>query len=330
MKKELLKKTIETAKSSAVDLADKAKERVVQAIDQNDNGKIDTTDLKEIFGDVCSGIKDAKDSAYKIYDEKAYEIQEKYYSPIMPKDILYPEFRLSNLIRVCEPDSKRLEHRVCKGAIGYYTEVRGGRVINIYRQDVDKFNITLIPDGSYDLYYVDPSNDSQYIALDEYFSCLKEQRVAELQNIAHELGAKYFKVTYTEEKISFTKRNTKVGIDKAVESLGIERATDKDNFSRTNIEAEMECTPHEPRKPELVYLKSEASIINLIDMRLRDSSTIKKQQYTIDFKKSSGIKERDAIIVDSFLKKLKCGGNATMESEMKNESRRRLIYEIEF
>ena len=43
-----------------------------------------------------------------------------------------------------------------------------------------------------------------------------------------------------------------------------------------------------------------------------------------------GLKEKDALKIDAVLKGMKCAGNATVVSEVQNESRRYLEYEIDF
>ena len=45
---------------------------------------------------------------------------------------------------------------------------------------------------------------------------------------------------------------------------------------------------------------------------------------------TSGLKEKDAVKIDAILKGLKCSGNTTVESEVKNEARRFLEYDIRF
>ena len=55
-----------------------------------------------------------------------------------------------------------------------------------------------------------------------------------------------------------------------------------------------------------------------------------RQKFMIKLSSSSGLKESDAIKIDSALKELKCSGNTTVTSEAQNESRRCFEYEIEF
>ena len=45
---------------------------------------------------------------------------------------------------------------------------------------------------------------------------------------------------------------------------------------------------------------------------------------------SIGMKESDAVKIDAVLKGLRCSGNTTVVSELRNEARRYLEYDIEF
>ena len=51
---------------------------------------------------------------------------------------------------------------------------------------------------------------------------------------------------------------------------------------------------------------------------------------SIKMSNSSGIKERDAIKIDTVLKGMKVSGNTTVANEARTESRRYLEYEIDF
>ena len=55
-----------------------------------------------------------------------------------------------------------------------------------------------------------------------------------------------------------------------------------------------------------------------------------KQEFTFDIKSMSGIKEKDAINIDTTLKTLKPAGNTSIASEASNEARKSLKYEISF
>ena len=114
------------------------------------------------------------------------------------------DFLIQKFIRVADRDKKRSESEVCKGSIGYFTSTKGIRLLNIFRDSIDFFGLSFYPDSRSEFYYVDPSDRDRYIALDDYFNYLKAERISELQRIAQDLGAKHFKVTFVEEKSSYS------------------------------------------------------------------------------------------------------------------------------
>ena len=87
---------------------------------------------------------------------------------------------------------------------------------------------------------------------------------------------------------------------------------------------------HLPIRPQLKYLQRDPSIQTLVAMRMDENAPLMSEKYILKLSQSSGIKEADAIKIDAALKSLKCSGNATVVSEVQNESRRYLEYDIEF
>lgn len=299
-------------------------------MDKNQDGRVDIEDMKEVAGSVRDGVRDMADSFARTVDEKSYDFEERRLQPIKMEEVRFEDFQLSTIIRICEQDVKRAENRVCEGEIGYRTDVRGTKIVNIYEQNVAAFGITLVPDASYEFYYVDPSDSNCYIALDEYYTYLKQQQINELQKIAHDLGAKHFKVTYKEEKTCFSNKRKKEEVGVISGQCEGEKELSAGEFSTLQIAAEMECNGHEPQEPVLQYLKNDSGMKTLIEMRMKEDSNLCRQKYLINLSNTSGIKEREALVIDAFLKKCKCSGNATMVSESQAESRRYLEYEIEF
>ena len=116
---------------------------------------------------------------------------------------------ISKLIRVTEIDKRHAESDVCRGSIGFVSDQKNLRIVNIYKDNIAAFGLTFYPDTDYELYYVDPCDRDKYIALDEYFNYLKVARVTELQKIAQDLGAKHFRVTYKEQKTTFSGKTVK-------------------------------------------------------------------------------------------------------------------------
>ncbi len=308
------------AKNKTVSILNKTKDALTQVADQNDDGKFDKEDVAKVTNAI-------KESA----DEKVRQIELKRLQPIFPADIDDGDFLLHKFIRVADKDKKRAESRVCQGSIGYFTNSKGIRLLNIFRDCVDAFGLTFFPDNSSEFYYVDPSDRDRYIALDDYFSYLKAERISELQRIAQDLGAKHFKVTYVEEKSSYSDRIVK-GNGKVVgyASADVERKKSESDYSKIEIAAENDFPGKEPTKPELKYLLRDPSIRNLISMRLDGKSALTHQKLMIKLSNSSGLKESDAVKIDTILKVMKFAGNTTVQSEARNETRRYLEYEIDF
>lgn len=308
------------AKQKVAGFLSKTKETLTQVADQNDDGKFDREDIAK----VANAIKESA-------DEKAKQIELKKLQPIFPSDIDDGDFFIHKFIRVADRDKKRTESEVCQGSIGYFTNSKDIRVLNVFRDSVDVFGLTFYPDDRSDFYYVDPSDRDRYIALDDYFNYLKVERISELQRIAQDLGAKHFRVTYVEEKTSYSDKKVK-GSGKVVSTVSgeVEHKSSEQNYSKIEIAAENDFPGKEPIKPQLKYLQRDPSIQNLISMRLDSESALTHQKLMIKLSNSSGLKESDAVKIDAVLKGMKFAGNTTVQSEARNEARRYLEYEIDF
>ena len=312
----------------------KAKETIVSVADQNDDGSLDFKDVSVIAESIGYAAKNAAVSAISSAEEKSRELERKLLQPIFVEDLDDADFLISKLVRITGIDKKRAESEVCRGSIGYISDQKDLRIVNIFKDQIDAFGLTFYPDTDCELYYVDPSDRDKYIALDDYFGYLKEARVNELQKIAQELGAKHFRVTYKEQKTTFSGNTVKgkASAKYAGESgtMDAERDLAATAVATVEIAAEMDCPGHAPNEPKLYYLQREPSIQNLIALRMDKDSPLTHQKYTLKLSNSSGIKEKDALKIDAALKSMKIAGNTTVTSEVRNESRRFFEYEIDF
>lgn len=236
----------------------------------------------------------------------------------------------SRLVRIVERE-KKFDIDVCKGSIGYWDTCKGERWMNIFKDSVSKFGLDFYPNDEVNFYYVDPTNKDSYIVLDEYFDRLKQVRVSELQKIAQDLGAKYFRVTYIKERTTLSKKaaNGKGSIHKKGNGSAQMNVTEQ-KYDRMDIAAEMSFPGHEPVMPHVRYLKYDPNILNLIEMRMDTKGPINHQTLNIKLSSSSGLKETDAVKVDMILKSLKMAGNTTVSREAQNEAKSILKYEIDF
>ena len=101
-------------------------------------------------------------------------------------------------------------------------------------------------------------------------------------------------------------------------------------FSHIEIAAENSFPGRDPVEPEVRYLSQEPQIQALISMRMNADQRLEHQQFTLDMKNSSGIKQNEAAKIDAVLNSRKDTGNSTVSSEAQNETGRFLEYEIDF
>lgn len=308
----------------------KTKDTIIKAVDQNGDGSFDFKDVAAMADSIGNAAQNAANAMRDNAEARNREKERKALQPVFPEDLDSTDFTLSKLIRVVDIDKKHAESEVCKGSVGFISEQKELRIVNIYKNMIGAFGISLYPDADSEIYYIDPSDRDKYIALDDYFGYLKIARVNELQKIAQDLGAKHFRVTYREKKASITKNDMKAKGNVRAGAAEAERNLSISDNSNIEVAAEMQCLGHAPIEPKLLYLRGEPSIQSLIALRMDKNSQMFHQEFSLKLSNSSGIKEKDAVKIDAALKAMKISGNTTVVSEAQSESRRFFEYEVDF
>lgn len=308
----------------------KTKDTIIKAVDQNGDGSFDFKDVAAMADSIGNAAQNAANAMRDNAEARNREKERKALQPVFLEDLDSTDFTLSKLIRVVDIDKKHAESEVCKGSVGFISEQKELRIVNIYKNMIGAFGISLYPDADSEIYYIDPSDRDKYIALDDYFGYLKIARVNELQKIAQDLGAKHFRVTYREKKASITKNDMKAKGNVRAGAAEAERNLSISDNSNIEVAAEMQCLGHAPIEPKLLYLRGEPSIQSLIALRMDKNSQMFHQEFSLKLSNSSGIKEKDAVKIDAALKAMKISGNTTVVSEAQSESRRFFEYEVDF
>lgn len=324
-----LLKAAKGAVDTAKETVEAAKDTVKETLDVDGDGKLDVQDFTIAKDKVkVKGFVDvAKQQIEEKADENTRQRDLKTLQPIKPDELNTTDFDMPKFIRIVSRGKKFVESEVCQGSVGHISNPKDTRVVNIFRDSVNAFGLTFYPDNASELYYVDPSEPGKYIALAEYFNYLKIARVSELQTIAQKLGEKHFRVTYRDEAKSSSSK--KAIIQMKGFGSGEHNVTSK-SHSTTKIEADMTFPGHSPEEPQLKYMKNDPSIQSLIAMRMDEKTPLLKQHYQLQMSNSSGMKYEEAVKLDTILKELKCAPNVTFASEVENESKRYLEYDIEF
>lgn len=333
-KKIELNKVAEEAGNNMKSFFGKAKDGIVKVVDRNDDGSFDKDDVVIVAEKIGDAAKHTMAVMKEIAEEKGREIELSTLQPIFLEDLNNTDFYLTKLIRLADIDKRYSESEACQNAIGHMSSHKDLKIVNIFRHKMDMFGLSFYPDAESEVYYVDPSDRNRYIALEDYFNYLKIARIAELQKIAQDLGAKHFKVTYKEHKASFSSSKGKVkGMAKVLKegaTVDVERDLSSKEIVNVEVAAEMDCPGHEPIEPKLNYLQRDPSILSLVSLRMDDKSPVSHHKFTLELSTSSGIKEKDAIKIDAALKSMKINGTTTITSEVQNESRRIFEYEVDF
>ena len=318
------------AGKAAAGFFNKAKDTVVNAVDQNDDGKFSLDDVSIVTDSLKTAVKDRSDQWNERQEQKKQKKELDALRPIFAEDIDNPDFYLPKLIRIAEMDEKHAQSELCKNSIGYKFVGKDLEVITIYPDKIGEFDLKFYPDIDSEIYYVDPADRDFYIALDNYFNYLKVARISELQKIAQDLGARHFRVIYKEHQKSLVSKDaTGKGNIQHGGKLDAEHHLRQDSFSKIEIAAEMECIGHKPIEPSLVYFRKDPQIQSLVSLRMADNE-MTHQVYTLDLSNSSGIKVKDAVKIDAALSAMKISGNATVTGEAQSEMRRVFEYEIDF
>lgn len=355
-------KIVSDVSSKTIDVVVKTQDTIVKAVDRNEDGKINLKD----FGIEKSSITDAKEKVQQLASETSQqaktlasktnekvrvgsekitktledakiEIDKKSLRPVFAADLPSSTSNtvstnpVPSMICIVDRDKKRSESDACRGAIGYWTTVKGMDILNIYEDSAQDHGIVFYPNISKTIYYIDPYQASFYISLDEYFAYLKKARVSELMMIAQDLGAKSVKITLKEIKKTFVggKADLKAKLGAYKGEGSYEKSNS--NYSSVEIAGEVKFSGHRvPVTPKLVYFKNESDIENLIKMCMDKENKIELKTYTLQFNKTSGIKEKEAVTIDAVLSQLKCSGTASISSEAQLESRIVLEYTIAF
>ena len=317
---------IETAKGGAV----KAKEAVtssaesfIQSIDKTGDGKFDMEDVAEIKRQFQEKQRQAKLKR----DLDAL-------NPIFSDNLTDGDFFLPKMLQLAEMDKKHASNPICEGSIGHEMLVKDLRIVTVYRDQTSHWGLRFYPDENQDFYYVDPVNPQLYIAIDYFFDYLRQARIGELQRIAQDLGASYFKVTIKERKKTLYKKSQTEKITGKYKSTTVgvqgDHSTSNSEMSEGEIAVQASFEGHAPKQPQLNYYKNEPQINDLIQMRLHQENAIRDQHLFLQCAHSSGITEKTAASIDAAFTAMKCTGNTSFTSEAQNETRQIFQYDIVF
>ena len=169
---------------------------------------------------------------------------------------------------------------------------------------------------------------------------MEQDRITELMQIAHKLGAKHCKLEAREETKTVTMAKGKAERKLKLKEKGLianmEEALDASAQAMKYREAEIlfEQTFEgnaAPQMPELKWFQHDKGILALIEARCNTESNAPKTYcLSISSKASKSMALSLAEKVDATLKKIGASFNFSIEGEIREESRKKLFFEITF
>lgn len=267
------------------------------------------------------------------------------YNPVFPEEFKADDYDLPNLI-VIEDEDQRKGVEVCKGSIGWL-QVEGMEILHLYEEAVPFSGLNFYPYAVCGAaYYIDSYNRDRFINLDSYHEIVQKEKVEELGNIAHALGAKECHLESLEENITSSysgvscnvKEETKISSDNnkkgaatASESVSLSNEQSVNTSKSSSIIFSQKFKgSDQPQEPDLNWFKKDMGINSLIKKRCSSINDIEEYSIQIDATSSLAISVSQAAKIDAALKAAKLFFDISIESKAKTESRRKLIYHITF
>ena len=300
--------------------------------------------VAEAAADAGQKAREAGDSAEKVLearldDWKLNTLKPVYYKDIHPYDsdsalaptILPPD--IPALIRIVDPNDSPKRRSLYPASVGYSCLVKGENVLNVYRDTAKQIGIFFSPVISKTVYYENPYKKGHYISLDEYFSFFKKELVAELEQIAIDLGAKKIRIVYKEQVRIAAEKKDHVHAKLPLKKHGRadHRHAQNESFKVEIMKDTVLSGQDEPRIPELTYFRYDKDIANLIKTQTaKNGQRVTSTHYTFKCSRFTGMTERVAVQLDAVLKRMRVSMSSSLVSKVQQENNAELEYYIEF
>ena len=296
-----------------------------------------TQDKTKIIGDKATDAAKkagelASDATAKINEvalSSKQKVLEGIYRPVFPEEYSQSDYDRPKMITIAD-ETVRRDIEVCEGSLGWFGTAAGVNILHLYEEAVPLSGIVFYPHTLCDsVYYEDPLTPNRYISLDTYFDTLHKDKITELRRIAYELGAKSCKLESIEEAKRVRVARGKIGVKK---TASIDESSEMSSESSKRIVFSQTFEGNDvPRHPELKWFANDQEIEFLISTRCNEENANKTKNYRVELESSSTqtMSVQLACKLDKALGKLGAV-NFSLQGEALDESRRRLVFEVEF
>ena len=296
---------------------------------------------KEYGGKALVAAKEGSQLAAEKAQETSWEVRKKLYNPVFPEDYSALDFDLPKMIVIVDEDERK-GIDVCEGAIGWLSKQAGLEVFHLYEEAVPLSGLRFYPMVSCDsVYYRDKFDGKRFVNIACYLETIQSDKITELKQIAYKLGAKRCRLeTYEEAKTVKLKKRQVAGkvhgraYGGAAEAGGsFEESRKESQFQKREVVFAQTFEGNmAPQRPNLRWFAHDNEIASLIDTRCSESggNVTREYSFKIDSSVNAVISESMAGKIDAALSKMGAKCNFSLKGEVESESRKKMVFEIEF
>lgn len=257
-------------------------------------------------------------------------------NPIFPEQYKSEDFHIPNMIVIVD-DAVRRDIELCNGAIGWLSKEKEVEILYLYDEAIEFSGVQFVPSANCDaIYYVDSYDRNKFIRTDCIFQKAHEERLAELEHIAHSLGAKRCSIEITESSTDRNYKSKKVDVSESYHGVNSTESAEQ-TIESTGSNQRSGCSVIEfegsstPKEPTLKWFAHDDSIKHLVEMRCSGDNTVKTKTIELSGSSSATMSQKTAYAIDNAISKIgSVGGQASMDSQAAKEHHSKLVFHIEF
>jgi len=315
---------------------------VVKKVKQQAEQKAETISgkAKKLGSKAVSGAKEGAKVVAEAAQDGRHKLRMSYYKPLFPEEYASPDFNLPKMIVIVDEDERK-GIDVCEGSIGWSSKEAGLEVLHLYEEAVAASGLSFYPAPTCDsVYFMATFDKTRFINLVCLLDEVQKEKMSELAHIAHSLGAKRCQVQMYELNKTISMKSKKIGGKMAFSPKGKAKIESTQSFDFSSERSSERKTllsqtfegNATPKRPKLHWYAHDNEIKRLIETRCAKTKLNKSKEYSIEISNStsSTMSTKMASKIDAALGKLGASSNFLFEGEVMNESRQRLVFEIEF
>ena len=257
-----------------------------------------------------------------------YDAQAKKYISVTESSFVDSVFVRPSIIKIVDDLANR-KFVTDEDAVGWIEKYDDVDVLHMYFDFAKKSGFQFIPALKKESVYCEYKFDvNKFVDVNDIFKMATDEKVAELEKLACDLGAKSCSIEIVESDSASKGTTIGLKVGNAETSMGIEGSSSKKTRNVIRGKTTVRWNGSDmPKLPHLSWFEHNESIKNLIDMRFGDRNAIKSKSYELSGLSSVTMNKKMAGVIDN-ISGLK--GNASMGTKVSREQNSILIFEIEF